>query len=757
MTKKLQFVLAGLFFSACLFSQNTQVIRTCATPIPDQKWDEWFNAEVEKMRSYYRTQHVAMPNYVIPVVVHIIHSGGAVGVGDNISQAQVIDQINTVNDDFKGIGLNVGNAPAAFAPVVADCNISFCLAVKGPNDSILPEPGINRVSATTIPGITSVPAGGFTNNQINNTIKPATIWDPTKYCNMWVLKLTSGLLGFATFPAGTTLQGVAGGGGATNDGVVMGYQYFGSIGAAASAAPYHKGRTTTHELGHWLGLRHVWGDGNCLSDFCNDTPVAKQANYGCPTQPAYVNRCGNGQSPNGEMTMNFMDYTDDLCMYMFTNDQKTRMQTAMSQGTYRNQLGTHGLCTTAAPPPPSPPTAAFQIKTTPCVGQAFTPVNGSTGGPTPTYVWSSTPSASFSPGANVASPAVTFTAPGTYTLYVTATNTAGASSASMIVSNVGDCPAASVCLDTITRMKITDTLITYNAPSSNMVLNCQTGFTGFLTGTNCYNDKEFAQFYPQSTYSDTPLPQVNSVIVLFNKKGTKSTPSTLATQIFCRIYSGSPNNGPTNQITAISDSLGKIAAITPTDQVEFTGNPNIVRPDEDILVHKFDFSQPAIVPSTGFFAAVQTPFFSNQDSIWIFSNTKTNTPANDSSSWVFQSNNNWRTMRYNRQARVQLAILPQITCRNVVGMAEPSLFNANVALMPNPNNGLFNLIFTLPTEESIQVRVLNALGQLISTDEFGKVSNKAFSVDLSSQPDGIYFVEIGNGKERIVKKAVVTH
>jgi len=736
-------------------AQNPQVIRTCATPIPDQKWDEWFNNEVEKVRAYYKTAKVAMPNYVIPVVVHVIHSGGAVGAGDNISQAQVVDQINIINDDFKGIGFNVGNAPSVFSSLVADCQVSFCLATKDPSNAVMAEPGIDRVPATTIPGITSVPGSGFTTTQINNTIKPATIWDPTKYCNMWVCKLQSGLLGYATFPAGTSLPGVSGGGTATTDGVVMGHNYFGSIGSAAGSAPYHKGRTTTHELGHWLGLRHVWGDGNCLTDFCNDTPWAKQSNFGCPTHPAFVNRCGTGQSPNGEMTMNFMDYTDDPCMYMFTLDQKTRVQTAMSQGTFRNQLGTHGLCSTAAPPPPSPPTAAFDVSGNPCVGQPFTPNNVSTGGPTPTFVWSASPSASFNPGPNVASPAITFTAPGNYTLYVTATNTAGTSSASMVINNVGTCPKPAVCLDTLRIIKNTDTLTTYLAPTNTMVLGCQSGWTGYLTGTNCFKDKEFAQFYPPSTYSDTPQPQVNSMIVLFNKLGTKSTSTTQATQIYCKVYSGSAGTGPTNQITVISDSLGKIAAITPTDQVTFAGNPTYIFPASDVIVHKFNFAAPAIIPATGFFAAVETPFSSPTDSIWIYSNTKTNT-TNDSSSWVFQFNNNWRTLRYGRSAKVQLAIFPQITCRPIVGVAEQSQFASNVMLMPNPSNGLFNIIFTLPKEEKVNIKVYNYIGQLISSEDFGNVTNNVFNIDLSSKANGVYFVEISNGKEKLVKKAIIS-
>jgi hypothetical protein len=513
-----------------------------------------------------------------------------------------------------------------------------------------------------------------------------------------------------------------------------------------------------HEIGHWLGLRHVWGDGNCLNDFCADIPTAKAANFGCPNPPANVNLCGAGTSPNGEMTMNFMDYTDDLCMYMFTNDQKTRMQTAMSQGTFRNQLGTHGLCANSGPPPPpSPPTAAFNVSGNPCIGQPFTPNNTSTGGPTPTYVWSASPSATFSPSAGVANPAVSFGAPGNYTLYVTATNTAGSSSYSMTFNNVQTCPKPSVCLDTLKMIKKIDTLATYLAPNSPIVIGCQTGYTGFLTGTNCYKDKEFAQFFPPNTYSDTPLPQVNSIIVLFNKLGTKATASTQATPIYCRMYAGTPGNGPTNQLGFISAGLGSIASsTTATTQVQYVGNPNYVFTNPDIIPYKFDFSQPVAISSPGFYASVEAPFASPGDSILIFSNTKTNL-TNDSSSWVLQYNNNWRTLRYTRNAKVQLAILPQITCRPVVGIQENSAFSSNITLMPNPSSGAFNLIFTLPSEEKVSIKIYTALGQLISESKINSVTNHVLDIDLSSKADGIYFIEISNGKEKVTKKVVIAH
>ncbi|MGZ3920446.1 MAG: T9SS type A sorting domain-containing protein [Bacteroidia bacterium] len=726
--------------------------RTCATPVPSAEWDNWFNGEVEKTKAKMANGKVSSTLYTIPLIVHIIHNGQAVGVADNISQAQVIDQLNILNADYAGTGLNSGQAPTPFAPLKADCQVQFCLAVKDPTGGILPEPGIDRIDRN-VKGWNN---GPYTQTYIDGTIKPATIWDPVRYCNVWVMNLGGGLLGYATFPAGTTLTGITGGGSATTDGVVILNTSFGSIGTA-TVPPYHKGRTITHELGHWMGLRHMWGDGNCLTDFCNDTPTAKTSNFGCPAYPYNVNMCGTGLSPNGEMTMNFMDYTDDLCMYMFTLDQKTRVQTAMSQGTYRNLLGTHGLCANGPPPPPSPAVAAFNVSGSPCVGQPFTPNNTSTGGPTPTYVWSASPSASFNPNPNVASPAVTFTAPGNYTLYVTATNTAGTSSYSTVINNVGTCPKPAVCVDTLSMIRNIDTLTTYIAPTSNFVLGCQSGWTGFATGTNCYKDKEYAQFYPTSTYSDTPYPQVNAMVVLFYKPGTKATSTTQATQINCKVYSGTQGGGPTQSLGSAAASLGAIASsTTATTQVSYCGNPAYVFASPVIIPYVFNFAQPVVVPATGFYCAVETPYTSSVDSIQIFSDTKTNT-VNDSTSWVLQYSNNWRTLRYNRSTKVHLAILPQISCRPVVGLEEYSTFNSNITIMPNPGNGLFNLVFTLPKEQKVNVKIYDCIGQLISANEFGNVTTNVFTVDLTSRADGVYFIEINNGQERTTKKVIVSH
>lgn len=772
MIKQLRNTFLGLSLvaTATVFSQNNQEKgiphRTCATPVPSAEWDAWFNQKVEEFKATYNgTNKVAMPTYQIPVVLHVIHGGQAVGTYPNLSIPQLTTQITVLNNDFAGTGQNVNNCPAAFQPVIANSGIAFCLAVKDPTNGVMPDPGIHRVDFNTFTlsaGFTSKdPAANGANftNFINQIVKPQTIWDPTKYCNIWVTDQppNGGLLGFATFPAGTTLPGVAGGGSATTDGCWLWAKATGTVGTLDPT--YNLGRTATHEIGHWLGLRHVWGDGNCVTDFCNDIPPAEAPHYGCPSAPHHVNQCGAGQSPNGEQTMNFMDYTDDPCMYMFSNDQKTRMLTAMSQGTYRNLLGTHGLCTAGPPPVPGPAVASFSFQNTACSGKPLNIVNNSSGGPAPTFSWSANPapSVSFTPNNIVASPAITFSVPGTYTVTLVATNTVATSTFSTVVT-VTPCPKDPVCLDTLRAIRNVDTIITYPAPVNAAIQGCgASDKRGWLTGTNCYKDKEKAQYFAASTYSDTPLPQINTLIVLFDTVGTKGNPGT---QIKAKIWGYSPVTGaPTNSlITTKSDSLGRITgSLTPsTNSVTYVGAQPYTLPSKRLKIHKFNFSPPALLPSNGFFASVEMPFSNSTDSVLIFSNTYANT-GSDSSAWVMEFvQNNWKRIKTKYGVSVKLGIIPVITCQPKIGLDEISLLSSQVNVMPNPSEGIFNIVTSFEQSRNIKIQIHNYMGQLIDTVEYDSVTTNVFTTDLSSRSNGIYFLTISTGNEKVTKKLVVS-
>jgi len=250
----------------------------------------------------------------IPVVVHVIHNGTALGDGANISDAQVMSQIQVLNEDYRKMA---GTRGENSDPVGADSNIEFFLAREDPDCN--PTTGIERLDLSNI----STTWDGPPNGNIETILKPMTIWDPSRYLNMWTVTLDDNdLLGYAQFPGGPP----------ETDGVVMGYQYFGSNDAPGvdldGSAPYDLGRTTTHEVGHYLGLLHTFQDGCSDGDGVTDTPATAQENYGCPT--------GQDSCPVGpgdgilDMVENYMDYTDDACMNIFTNGQSTRMDGVLS-------------------------------------------------------------------------------------------------------------------------------------------------------------------------------------------------------------------------------------------------------------------------------------------------------------------------------------------------------------------------------------------------------------------------------------------
>ena len=292
-----------LFFSSHLSSQQ----RNCGTmqhleylKSKDVKLEQKMLQNEENIKTWIlnNTNRLSQNIITIPVVVHVVYYNNS----ENISTAQIQSQIDILNEDFRRLNADTINTPAAFQSVAADTEIEFCLATRDPNGNTtngITRTSTSQTSFSTNDGVKYSSSGG----------KDA--WNTSKYLNMWVCDLSGGLLGYAQFPGGT----------ASSDGVVCDYAYFGTIGTASS--PYDLGRTTTHEVGHWLNLRHIWGDSNCGNDFCNDTPEHSGSNYGCPSYPSTSNCSGNGNA--GDMFMNYMDYTDDACMNIFTNDQKNRM------------------------------------------------------------------------------------------------------------------------------------------------------------------------------------------------------------------------------------------------------------------------------------------------------------------------------------------------------------------------------------------------------------------------------------------------
>ena len=235
----------------------------------------------------------------IPVVVHVLYNNDL----ENISDAQIQSQIDVLNEDFNLRNPDRNQVPSLFSSVKADVGISFVLS-------------------QTIRKFTNRKSWPANDQMKFSQHGGSDVVDPEHKLNIWVCNLAK-YLGYAYYPGITPER----------DGVVVWYRSFGRTGTLL--APYHKGRTATHEVGHYLNLIHIWGDAACGSDLVDDTPQHNTYNFGCPTYP-HLSTCAG--SPV-EMTMNYMDYTDDPCMFMFSNGQKSRMLTLFVPGGPRAALG----------------------------------------------------------------------------------------------------------------------------------------------------------------------------------------------------------------------------------------------------------------------------------------------------------------------------------------------------------------------------------------------------------------------------------
>ena len=257
----------------------------------------------------------ALPSIRIPVVVHIVYSSAE----NNISDAQVRSQIEVLNKDFNKLNADTVLIPSIFQHLASGAGIRFELATTDPN---------GRATSGIVRRKTGIQFFGL-DDRIKNTARGGSDgWDADRYLNIWVGRLASGLIGYAS-PVGGAKE---------TDGVVIAYTAFGAMGTAA--IPYNKGRTATHEIGHWLGLRHIWGDTYCGNDYVDDTPPQRNSSFGCPS--GVVTTCDN--APTGNMYMNFMDLTDDACVMLFTKGQTARMRRLFAEGGARHAILSSNGC-----------------------------------------------------------------------------------------------------------------------------------------------------------------------------------------------------------------------------------------------------------------------------------------------------------------------------------------------------------------------------------------------------------------------------
>ena len=457
--KKIAIAFTGMLFSGSLFAQS---LVPCISyeHLQEQKANDPSifarEADLELFtRDFANRPKNSQAPLVIPVVFHVLHEYGT----ENISRAQILDQLRTLNEDYNRQNPDTVNTPAPFKPLSGGLNVVFRLATKDPNGNCTD--GINRLYTP------------LTNNARDN-VKSLIYWPRNQYLNVWVVKTienTSGsagtVLGYAQFPFS---------GPASTDGLVVRSDYIGSIGTS------NDGRTLTHEVGHWLNLRHIWGDATCGNDQVNDTPEAAGANSGCPPFPHLSTSCA--QDANGDMFTNYMDYTNGTCMNQFSVGQCSRMQACLNSSTgQRNSLWTTSNLTATGTITDTTVACAPVSDFTPylpqfiCAGGSVVFTDKSYRSTVTSYSWSfpgGTPATS-----SDANPVVTYNTPGTYEATLTVSNANG-SNTSTRAALIRVLPNTAQVQDTLFQ-----TFTGITLPDQGWeVINRVTGTPAFATNTS---------------------------------------------------------------------------------------------------------------------------------------------------------------------------------------------------------------------------------------------------------------------------------
>lgn len=755
----------------------------------------------------------------IPVVFHVVYNTAA----QNISDAQCFAQLAQLNLDYARLNTDASNTPAVWQGLCSNTNVQFCMAQRTPTGAATN--GIERRQTTTTSFSTNDNVKRYANGGLD-------AWSSTSYLNLWVCNLSGGVLGYAQFP----------GGAAATDGVVLLYSSVGSMLQPGTASPYNLGRTATHEVGHWLNLYHIWGDdGTSCSgtDNVSDTPNQAGENYGAPAFP-HTDAC-SASSP-GVMFMNYMDYTDDNAMNMFTNGQIARMQALFATGGTRvgllSSLGCTPVSTTCNTPTGMNTTgitssgatlnwtassgatsyniqyrivgaASWTSTTSTTTSKALTTLVASSN-----YEWQvqtvcASGTSAFSASTTFSTPAATVcnTPTGMNTTSITSnsatlnwTAASGAASynvqyrivgaaswtattstttskaiSSLVASSNYEWQVQTVCTSggtsaysasttfttsaaaacgvptgmTTTGISSSGASFAWTAVSGATSYNIQyriVGAASWTSTTSTTNSKAVTGLVASSNYEW----QVAAVCASGTSAFTASTTFTTSAASGCSdIYESNNTSGTAKTIATNQTITGLISSSTDLDWFKFTTtSPNTyikitltnLPADYDIRLYNSSVSQLAISQN------------GSTTSEQIIRNTTT---AATYYLRVYGYGGVFNTTScYNLLVSVGSTAFRTVS--DIVNEPATEPVTNDFTMYPNPAKDEVNVLFTSGNNESIQIRVFDMVGKTILSNEVSVESgNNKFSLDLGLLNKGIYFVELTNSSERIVKKLIL--
>jgi hypothetical protein len=450
---------------------------------------------------------------------------------------------------------------------------------------------------------------------------------------------------------------------------------------------------------------------------------------------------GGQTNTDGDMFMNFMDYTDDACMYMFTNDQKIRMQTTMTNGTYRSGLtaASATLCSTT----PATPVANIMYSSciTACENAQFLDASS---GPATGWAWSVNPSTGVTiTSASSQDPTISFPSGGTYTVSLTASNASGNNSVSKVVT-VTSCTTAAASCDTLSNLNSTDTLTYYKIANGYL-----SGSSTITTTTTTYQSMAVAELSKQANFP-TGVNTVKGAMILFYKEGTLGTKgNSTITLNMVNNNSGVPG---TTVMANQTLSLSNVVTTTPVTNVHYAGIQGLsIGPY--MLPYAVMFPSPVSF-SSDFFLTLTTP--TNSDTIVVFSGIGNHNAANTAAIQLKAGSSGvstWYPVSSITQQNFSFAIIPIACPANGI---ESNELNSGVAIFPNPSEGIFNFAVSMPSTRTLNFNVVNTLGQTVFEKTERNLNNTVITYDFSSFKKGIYFVQITDSENnKTVKKIVI--